>query len=381
MSKADLWKGVAIRAVTAVIFGVIGGFAIWCALQMVAIFGKGMGVDLRSSELYAQSHMIVHVFGAACALAIGIFYHGRNWLLFTLAIIAIAGCGSYGILNMVGFTSTNRVTVAATKDARNDAAERGYQAARSALMGQIDWLQKTAVDEEGRERRRLLSEIDAKRKELANLKPPVPTAETVLSDPQASTLAELTGTSARKWLLALPIPLAVLLFLAESVSFVFVGHMLAAIVALFASFHAAAARTISGSPEGSGGDVKSTEESKDKAASDAANVVPIRARPDQLHEPPKVSADPPRVPAPAPRPPVSLSLQPRYASVEDFLAMHPSVTSQKVIADAMGVSQAKVSRDIKRLKGRGKVKLDRNWRSNAVTFTPRRNGGLHSAVL
>src|SRR5688572_17762028 len=126
MSKGELWKGVTIRAITAVIFGVIGGFSIWCALQMVAIFGQGMGVDVRSSELYAQSHMIVHIFGAACALAIGIFYHGRNWLLFALAIFSIVGCGSYGILNMVGFTSTNRVTVAATKDAKNNAAEREY---------------------------------------------------------------------------------------------------------------------------------------------------------------------------------------------------------------------------------------------------------------
>lgn len=236
MSRGELAKGVTIRLVTAVVFGLIGAAAIYYALQMVAIFGEGMGVDARSREIYAHSHMIVHLFGAACALAIGVFHQAGNKLLRFLAIVAILTCGSYGILNMVGFTSTNRVSVAAAKDARNSAAERAYQAARADLVAQIKWLQSTAANEEGRERRRLLSEVDAKRKELSALKPPTPTAETVLSDPQASTLAELTGTSARQWLLALPVPLAILLFFAESFSFVVVGHMLAAIVALVAVY-------------------------------------------------------------------------------------------------------------------------------------------------
>jgi uncharacterized membrane protein len=383
MSKGELWKGVAIRLITAGIFGAIGYFAIYYALQMVAIFGEGMGVDARSREIYAHSHMVVHLFGAACALAGGVFHQAGNKLLRFLAIVAVLTCGGYGILNMVGFTSTNRVSVAATKDATRSSAERSYQSARADLTAQIDWLQKTAAGEEGRERRRLLAEVDAKRKELSALKPPVPTAETILSDPQASTLAELTGTSARRWLLALPIPLAVLLFFAESFSFVVVGHMLAAIVALFAAY-LAATQSLSSSPKGGSGEggesVKSTEESKPKQD---ANVIPMRATEEKsssVAASPKVSAEPPRVPAPAPRPPVSLTLKPEYSSVADYLARHPSVTSQKVIADALRVSEAKVSRDIKKLKGQGKVKADRKWRSNQITFTPRRNGGLHAVI-
>ena len=236
MSTGELGKGVAIRLLTAVVFGVIGYFAIYYALQMVAIFGEGMGVDARSRAIYANSHMIVHVFAAACALAIGIFYYSRGWVLFSLALLAIIACGTYGVINMYGFASTNRVSVAAAKDAAKTAAERQYQSARTDLVKQIEWLQRTATQEEGRERRRLLAEVDAKRKELSALKAPVATAETVISDPGAATFGELTGTDQRRWLLTFPMILAVLMFFAESFSFVVVGHMLSGIVALFIVF-------------------------------------------------------------------------------------------------------------------------------------------------
>ena len=154
MSRGELWKGVAVNAIMIVVFGAIGYFAIMYALQMVGIFGEGMGVDDRSREIYAQSHKIVHLFAAACGLAIGWFLHRRNWVLFSIALTAIILCGGYGVLNMYGFTSTNRVTVAATKDATRDAAERAYQSARDDLIGQIKWLQQTAVNEDGRERKR-----------------------------------------------------------------------------------------------------------------------------------------------------------------------------------------------------------------------------------
>jgi uncharacterized membrane protein len=77
---------------------------------------------------------------------------------------------------------------------------------------------------------------------------------------------------------------------------------------------------------------------------------------------------------------VSRSLQSEYASVVDYLARHPSVSRQKDIADALRVSEAKVSRDLKKLKGQGRVQSKRQWRSNAITFTPRRNGGLHAVI-
>lgn len=395
MSRGELWKGVAISAIMAVVFGTIGGAAVWLALQMVGIFGEAMGVDARSREIYAQAHMVVHLFAAACGLAIGWFLHRRNWVLFGIALLAIVTCGSYGVLNMYGFASSSRVTVAATKDAARAAAERSYQSARADLISQIDWLQKTAVNEDGRERRKLLAEVDAKRRELSEIKPPVPTAETAISDTQSSSLAELTATSARRWLVALPLPLAIFMFFAESFSLVIVGHMLAGIVAMVATYFAAKAATVSdsqepkdrkvsSSSEGSGGKDKSQPET---IAPRGENVVDLPAKiaaPPQLQAASQplhaVSSEAPRVTAPAPRPIVPLTLEPKYASVEEFLASHPSGSKQKDIAKALKVSEAKISRDIKRLKGRGKVKADRNGRSNAITLAPRRNGGLHALV-
>ena len=386
MSRGELWKGVAISAIIGISFGVIAYYIIGYALQMVGVFGEAMGIDARSREIYAETHKWVHIFSAACGLAVGWFHHQGNKALRRIALAAIIACGGYGILNMYGFASTNRVSVAAAKDATRAAAERAYENARADLKGQISWLQGTAEEAVGSEKRRMLAEVDAKRKELSALKPPAASADMVISDTQSWTLGKLTGTDPTLWMVGLPLVLAVLVFLGESFSCIVTGHMAAAIVGMLAGYSATKDRKLPSSSEGGGGKPKSSEESK--PATDAkqdANVIPLRAEPAQLQAAPqalpspKVSSGLPRVPAPSPRPTLSLAPQPsRYASVEEYLAANPSVTSQKVIADDMKVSEAKVSRDIKRLKGRGKVKADRNGRSNAVTYTPRRTGGLYA---
>jgi hypothetical protein len=135
--------------------------------------------------------------------------------------------------------------------------------------------------------------------------------------------------------------------------------------------------SVSSSPKGGSGNDGESEKSSGASsgkqpASDDANVIPIRADATQPEivwqdpQPPKVRSGAPRVPAPAPEP----SLKSEYETVAEFLAREGSAPSQKAIAQRMGVSQAKVSRDLKKLKGQGKVQLERNWRSNAV----RRNG-------
>lgn len=368
MSKSELGKGVAIRLIAAIVFGAIGYFAIYYALQMVAIFGEGMGVDARSRAIYASSHMIVHVFAAACAMAIGIFYFARNWVLFTLALLAIIGCGSYGIINMYGFASTNRVSVAAAKEAKNTAAERQYQAARTDLMSQIDWLQKTAAQEEGRERRRLLLQVDSKRKELSALKPPAATAETVISDPGASTFGELTGTDQRRWLLAFPMILAILMFFAESFSFVVVGHMLSGVVALFVSHRmSTVSPTVSGNPGSSGGGGMKRSQATDGKVKSQGETVAAKG---QIVPWRKAEA-----------PVASSPIHSHPPSLTEYLKQHAGITytSQAALAKATGFSPATVHRELKRLEGRGKVKRSKHKRgANAVTYGGK--GGLQAAI-
>jgi len=73
----------------------------------------------------------------------------------------------------------------------------------------------------------MLNEIDAKRKELSAIEPPRPTTSNVLADPQATWFSQLTGWAAGSWQLALPVPLAFLLFAAEVLSFLFATCLIA----------------------------------------------------------------------------------------------------------------------------------------------------------
>lgn len=380
MSIGELWKGVAISAIIAIVFGVIGGHLIYNALEMVGLFGEELGANERSRLIYAESHRWVHLFAAACGLALGWFLNRRNWWLFTFALLAIFSCGAYGIQNMYGFAVKNRVSVAVVKTEDKAAANRQYENARKDLQSQIAWLQGTVHEATGREKRRLEAQVDAKRKELSALKPPVVTADNAIADTSATGLSTLFGISSETWTFGLPLALAVLMFLGESFSFVVVGHMLAAIVALFAGYSVTKDRKLAGSPEGGGGKPKSSEDSKAATVAPRGETVvdfPARVGAQAAPEPPpKVSAEQPRVSAPAVPRNVPLTLQPKqFTSVEEFLAANPSGSKQKDIADALRVSEAKVSRDIKRLKGRGKVKVDQNGRTNSVTLAPRRIGG------
>lgn len=378
MSKGELWKGVAISAIIALAFGGIAYHIISYALQMVGVFGEGMGVDARSREIYAETHKVVHIFAAACGLAIGWFHYRGNKALRWIGLVAIVTCGGYGILNMYGFTSTNRVSVAAAKEATKAGAEREYQAARNDLTAQIDWLQKTASGEEGRERRRLLSEVDAKRKELSALRPPVATAETVIADTQSWSLGKLTHTDPAIWMIWLPLVLACIVFFVESFSCIVVGHMAAAIVGMFASYWEAKKATVAGSPEGSGGKVKSDA----TVAQQDANVVnfpaAVKADAAQLQATPKVSAGPPRVPASAP----SSSLKSNGSvSVHALVAANPGKTWEGLgeLAREAGVSIATASRATSKLASQGKLERSRKGRGFQMTSKQRRNGGLQVA--
>jgi hypothetical protein len=193
---------------------------------MVSIFGEGMGVDARSQKLYARAHVVVHVFGTLSAILITVFRANGHKLHSNIAIVAMLTCGGYGIVNMIGFTSTSRVAVAEAKTAVNTAAERQYQAALAAKKAEIAWTRNTVVNEVNRkEKRRLEEALEKKEKELAEIRPPVPTATTVLADPQATLFERLIGWTAENWQLVLPIPVAFLIYAAEALSFIFAVHL------------------------------------------------------------------------------------------------------------------------------------------------------------
>jgi hypothetical protein len=101
-------RNASIKLVLGVGFIAIGCFVVYLAIEMVGIFGEGLGVDEASRKIYSRAHVVVHVFGKASALAVGLFLIVEKRWLATLAILAILTCGGYGIVNMIGFTTTNR---------------------------------------------------------------------------------------------------------------------------------------------------------------------------------------------------------------------------------------------------------------------------------
>jgi hypothetical protein len=178
---------VGIKILLGTAFAVLGCWVVYLAIEMVGIFGEGMGVDETSRKIYARAHIAVHVFGTASSIAVGLLVLGRNRGLAALSMAAILLCGGYGIVNMIGFTTTNRLSVSESRPAATAADWKHYEAQRANLQGELDWLRKTEVNADTpRESKLLLKRIDDKLKELNAIQPPRPSADKVLADPQAT---------------------------------------------------------------------------------------------------------------------------------------------------------------------------------------------------
>jgi hypothetical protein len=342
--------------------------------------GDHFGVSAAGKAIASVSSVAVDIMGLFfCGIAAGICFGIRKWgwgLAFGFAMLL---SGGWSINSMYSYQATERISASATREAQNS---RVVDADKLTKDSVAKTLSLAAKAKNSTAREDYMYGTQEAIKAFRDAKVDV----FVAPDPGAQSIAARLGWKLETVQYLQSGYLAILVIFLKMIGFPGAGFLLSWNPEPTSPVKSS---SVPSSPKGgAGGDgesVKSTDASKDKQPAREAEIhrFPTKATadPDHLQPPPKVSADMPRVPAPAPRLPVSLSLQPTYASVEDFLARHPSVTNQKVIADAMGVSQGKVSRDIKRLKGRGKVKVEKNWRSNAVTYTPRRNGGVLHAVI
>ena len=364
MSKGELWRGVTISVVIAIAFSIIGGHIIHYALEMVSLFGEDLGANARSRLIYGESHKWVHLFAAACAIAIGWFLSRRKWWMFALSLMAIVLCGAYGIQNMYGFAVKNRVSVAAVKVDEKASAQRQYENALKDLQEQISWLRQMSTQEEGRERRRLLAEVDIKRKELSALKPPVVTANNAFADTASDGFANLTNIDSNTWTFIWPLVLAVLMFLGESFSFVVVGHMVSGIAAMFATHwtavHTARSRVSPPnipppSPGGGGGGKGRPADGEGHHhhpldSSVPANTVLNKDAAVSASHKAKVSSGQPRVPASVPSAEQERDTRER---VRRFLEANPdkAQSSIRALSRFTGVSKTRVGVIIKELNG------------------------------
>lgn len=361
MPRNDALKHVWIKLLLGLTFVGLGIWVVSLAIDMVGDFGESMGATARSRQIYSRAHIAVHLFGTAASVAVGLFILGRNKTLAVFAMAAIIACGGYGIVNMIGFTTTNRLSVSEAKEASNSADWKHYEAQRAAIQSDIKWAQNTEISTiDPREKRRLFARIDAKTKELATILPPKPTAATVLADPQATWFARLTGSASDKWQLALPVPVAILLFAAEVLSFVFAVHLLAGAIEAWRSAGSGEARKNSDGSDGSGGSgkLRIVEPARTKLPEPAKRAEPNNSR--SVMSSVHFSTDAPKG---------KLSKSQLHEELSQ-LAHANRKKSTRAIAAQTKWSQSTVSREQRKL--RGKQQRTGRWQGNG--------GGMQHAL-
>jgi hypothetical protein len=351
-------EGATVRSATvslllALAFAAIGVWVVTLAIDMVGIFGEGMGVDAESRKIYSHAHIAVHLFGTASAVAVGIFLTQRSWFLAVFAIVAIVACGGYGIVNMIGFTTTNRLSVSEARSTSNAADWTKYEKARETLNSQIRWARERVVaEEQQKEKRRLLAYIDTKTKELNSIEPPRPTAATVLADPQATWFAKLTGSSEESWRLSLPVPVAFLLFAAEVFCFVFAVHFLTQGIGAINAMVAAKRNRRKGGGNDGGGTKKPKETDQQPSQPSTATVPPVAAT--NVHQFPSVA----------------VSLSPNESRVfhaaNEHFARAGIIASQLSIGRELGMPKHAVTRALQGLEKKGKVKRERKGKFTEI---------------
>jgi uncharacterized membrane protein len=340
----------------------LNGYATWLQGSTWAVTDGGKFIAKSTAVTIEIVGVVVIGFAAGAAWS-----GGRRWIGFFLGVIMLVS-GVNVVNSVASFRATERMSASMTRGAAIDRVAEADKLQKESAKKTLDYAGKARS---GKAREDFIS---ANKEAIKSFRE-APVEVRIAPDAGAELWATAFGFTAQRVQMLLSALEAFWQVVLSMVCFPAAGFFMNPLSWMKVSGD----KKLAGSPEGSGGKDKSTVALRGENVVDLPTKV---AAPPQLQaapEPvPTVSSEALRVAAPAPKT-VSLSLEPKeYASVEEFLAANPSVSKQKDIAAGMKVSEGKVSRDIKRLKGRGKVKADRNGRSIAVTYTPRRNGGLHA---
>lgn len=314
----------------------------------------GWSLAEAEADRYASAgiHALADVTSAMLILA-GACMWVWGWYVRAVLSVAISLLFmTYGFFSAFGFFS-NRISVS-----------EAQKAAASVDKDYLKWVQGQTVnmDLPRSQRLAMMAEVKAGRDTLKS-------TAGIISDKQAASVGKALGWTTEQTQTRLT---AATSGIAYGVKFsgLWIGGMIWA-----RRRKSETDRKISSTPEGSGGKVKSepaTVKQDEKVVNFPAAV---KAEPAQLQASPKVSAEPPRVTAPAPKPSLKFSGR----SLAEILADQPSWSSSKALAVATGKSEATVSRELRKLEGRGRVKRERKGRSVQITSL-RRNGGLHAVI-
>lgn len=334
-------------------------------------------------------HLSIAVFGLA-------MFGSRRFLVKVACGVIMLGAAACSAWQITSFLATEVISVTKAremKDQRESArvaaaielAKQRQKTQAELAKSQLKWFQGTTEETRGRLSRKDYMEsgnkliVEIGKADVIEL----PETKTETAPLQAGLLAQWvarrlgwdeTALQASPYLL-----IALMLLLIEVISWPLASYFWNKPTEIVEA-EEAPADTISSSPkggsgndEGSGGKVKSEPETVTQDEKVVNFPAAMKTEPAQFHATPKVSAEPARVSPPAP----SLSLQPpRRMTLAEILADYPSQPSQKALAAMLGKSEATVSRELKRLEGRGKVKRTRKGRAMQIT---RVSGGTFHA--
>jgi hypothetical protein len=202
----------------------LNGFALMgLVLSTVWMFGEGLGATWLEQRVYGGAHVCLHLFGILSAFAISTFLKDKAYWFTTLAAVSVILVGTYGIINMIAFASKNRGGVAMAAEEYSKRAMAKYHDDREYLQGQIKWLEGQSLDYDNtpKVRKDYKAEAAKAKAMLDALEPPKVTTQTIDPDSSANLLARVTTLTSSEAFQVPAIPLGILLYISEVLSFIF----------------------------------------------------------------------------------------------------------------------------------------------------------------
>ena len=353
----------------------VGAAALGVLLYFNGRFGWSLGTTWGDSVGYTVLHVLADLASAGLVAWSASIAAKRKWrwrMRAWAAFLCALAFTSVSILTVYGFMSTRMAAVAGHTAVLETQKDHAKWLAGQTVKADVANAYAAAARECATGRGPLCAAAEARAKALAGqqssmrieLRQQFKTIEataSIVPDSHALAIAGATGLS-----LATVQKLLMLIMSAfgQSVKF---ACLFFGIKGWVAHRMSTVSRTVPSTSEGGGGTsvkgsqpLEPSKRNDETVAAKPGNVTPLRK---------------------AERPVVELSPELPRLSLPEYLKQHAGVTyaSQTALAKATGFSPATVSRELKRLEGRRKVKRSKHKRgANAVTYGG--HGGLQAAV-
>ena len=153
----------------------VGAYLAYQAVSMVWVFGEQLGASPEQKRMLADAHAAIHICGILFAFAVTMFLMDRYFWWSMLAIALMLTGGAYGITNITGCGSMNRIVVSEMARADDQRAWETHLIREKTLRERIERAEEVIIHvndyapAERNEARKLKKEYE---KQLAELKAP-----------------------------------------------------------------------------------------------------------------------------------------------------------------------------------------------------------------